>query len=142
MSAKEIRLADLTGRGKTPPKGSRRKWQEAAQDLAGDPFGGGDKITAAGKANLFSLSEPGYVTITGGLVARDPERRKQARRGMPVSRNVSRGQWKVNWSDDRTPAQAIVDKLLADPALAREVYKRLEAERVRTRRDSNRRSVA
>lgn len=91
-------------------------------------------------AKLFSLSEPGFVTITGSQVARDPERRNQAKRGQIVKRNVSANQWKVNWSDDRSPAQAIVDKLLADPDLAREVYNKLRA--VYTREERKRRSVA
>jgi hypothetical protein len=140
LAAKEIRLADLTGRGKAPPKGGRRTWQDVAKALAGDPHGAGEKIAAAGRAKLFSLSEPGFVTITGSQVARDPERRNQAKRGQIVKRNVSANQWKVNWSDDRSPAQAIVDKLLADPDLAREVYNKLRA--VYTREERKRRSVA
>lgn len=50
--------------------------------------------------------------------------------------------WRVNWSDDRSTAQAIVDKLLTDDVLARDVYKRLDAERVRTRRANKRSSTA
>jgi hypothetical protein len=125
LAAKEMRLADLTGHGKTPPKGSRRPWQDVAQELSGDPFGAGDKIAAAGKACLFNTTGSAFVSATAAQVARDPERRKAAGRGKPVARNVSPNQWKVNWSDDRNPAQAIVDRLLTDPELAREVYKRL-----------------
>lgn len=49
--------------------------------------------------------------------------------------------WRANWSDERTTAQAIVDKLLAEPDLAREVDKLLTANRVRTLRDRKRRSA-
>jgi hypothetical protein len=50
--------------------------------------------------------------------------------------------WKVDWSDDRPAAQAIVDKLLADPDLAHEVYKRLDADNSRRKYEKKRRSVA
>jgi hypothetical protein len=142
LAAKEIRLADLTGRGKKPPKGTRRTWQDVSKALEGDPHGAGEKIAAAGRAHLFSLSEPGFVTITGGQVARDPERRNQAKRGQSVNRNVSKHRWEVKWSDDRPPAQAIVDRLLTDPELAREVYKRLHSHNVANAAKAKRRSVA
>ena len=51
-------------------------------------------------------------------------------------------QWHVNWSDDRSPAEAIVDKLLADEVLARDVYNKLQAKRVSTYRANKRRSQA
>ena len=48
----------------------------------------------------------------------------------------------VNLCGDRPLAEAIVDKRLADDVLARDVYNRLEAIRVRTRREGKRRSAA
>jgi hypothetical protein len=144
LAAKEMRLSDVTGRGETPPEGSRRKWQDVAKALAGDPFGAGDKIAAAGKACLFNRSGSGFVTANAAEVAGDPERRKLVKQGeTPYRWRVNR--WEVKWSDDRTPPQAIVDKLLNDPDLAREVYKRLDAARAvekrRTVSDNKRRSA-
>jgi hypothetical protein len=140
LAAKEMRLADLCGRGETPPDGSRRPWQELAKELADDPFGAGDKIAAAGKANLFTKGSAGFVTANATQVAGDPERRKLVEKGeTPYRWRVNR--WEVKWSDDRTPPQAIVDKLLTDPALAREVYKRLDVARVRNNREIKSRSA-
>jgi hypothetical protein len=96
------------------------------------------KIAAAGKACLFSRQKSGFVSETAARVAQDPERRKAVKRGQSVQRNVSKYRWEVKWSDDRTPAQAIVDRLLGtDPDLAIEVLRILRADS-----DKNRRSLA
>ena len=141
LAAKEIRLADLTGKGKKPPKNSRRSWQDAAKDLASDPFGAGDKIAAAGKACLFNRNGPGFVAETAARVAQDPERRKAAQRGQSVHRNVSKYRWEVKWSDERQPDQAIVDRLLTDPDLASGVYNKLRG-KLYNPKTGKRRSVA
>lgn len=141
LAAKEMRLADLTGHGQEPPTGGRRPWQEVAKELSGDPFGAGDKISNAGKAYLFNASGQGFVTQNAAEVASDPERRKLVQKGEAVYRwRVNR--WEVKWSDDRTPPQAIVDKLLTDPDLAHEVWKLLQANQMRiTRAEKKRRSA-
>lgn len=56
-------------------------------------------------------------------------------------RNKKGQQWSVRWNDNRSRGEAIADKLLKDDVLARDVYNRLEAERVRTRRENKRRSI-
>jgi hypothetical protein len=141
LAAKELRLADLCGKGKTPPKNGRRPWLEVAEALASDPFGAGDKIMAAGKAHLLSAASQGYVTKTAALIASDPAKRAATKAGKKVIRRPG-NRWEVKWADERTPAQAIVDKLLADPELAREVYKRLHSHNVANAAKQKRRSVA
>lgn len=49
--------------------------------------------------------------------------------------------WRASWSDERTAAQAIVDKLLAEPELAHEVYKRLHSRNVANAAKQKRRSA-
>jgi len=51
--------------------------------------------------------------------------------------------WQVQWTDRSALPDAIVDKLTADPELAHEVWKRLQANQMRiTRADQKRRSEA
>ena len=90
---------------------------------------------------FFNASGQGFVTQNAAEVASDPERRKLVQKGEAVYRwRVNR--WEVKWSDDRTPPQAIVDKLLTDPDLAHEVWKLLQANQMRiTRAEKKRRSA-
>jgi hypothetical protein len=59
-----------------------------------------------------------------------------------VSSGRARQLWSVEWVDHRSAAEAIADKLLRNEVLARDVYNRLEAKRVRTRRADKRTSTA
>jgi hypothetical protein len=75
--------------------------------------------------------------------ARNPERRRKAQRSKRIEYSPNRKRWVAEWSDDRTAAEVIVEKLLADELLARDVRNQLNAAAARnTRADEKRRSRA
>ncbi len=98
--------------------------------LKGDKSGASGRIAAGGE----------FVTSLTARIARDPQRRIAAEKGLKV-RRMTCNRWLVEWSDDRTPAEAIVEKLLADDDLARTVYKRLHSKNVANAAKDKRRST-
>lgn len=140
LHAKQIRLADITGDGREPKKGSRRTWQEVVNDFNDEPTGTAKRIQQA-----FENREAWdrFVTKTISQVARDKDRRRAAISGKGIQANPGRKRWTAEWWDnDTTPAEAIAAKLLKDELLARDVYNKLQAKRVSTYREDKRRSQA
>lgn len=122
LTEKRLRLADITGRGSKDV--NRREPKEIAEAY-------GDRV----------LRYPPVVTENVMRAARNPGRRDAVRLGAPPER-VVRNYWTAEWTGDASPVKAIAAKLLDDPELAHEVYKILDAERVRTLREHKRRSEA
>jgi hypothetical protein len=137
LLAKQLRLADITGRaqrrGEPPDRNDRRPAEEVARAYAADPSGAGARIQAWREAKATIVTEP------TSRAARDPERREAVESGRIRNRS-HRHSWRVEWEDETATAEKIVAKLLRDPELAWEVEKRLTAARVRTSRDQKRRS--
>lgn len=124
-SRAELRMAFLTGKAGASVE-QRRPWRQVVKELDGDPFGADKKIEALGLAGFADLSGTGYVVRSAGAIARDPERRKLVKQGKGGQvRRQRMSSWRVTWTDNRSLGDAIADKLLANPALARHVYKRL-----------------
>jgi hypothetical protein len=129
LVAKQLRLADITGRGKGAD-GARRPWKQVADELEGEPSGAAARIRAA-QDNAGSW----FVTQRTGELARDPARRPKAEQGMPVPRDRPNAKvWRVRWSDDKSTAEAIAEKLLIEPQLAQEVYRHLDSRLVPSRK--------
>lgn len=121
LVAKQLRLADITGRGKGAD-GARRPWKQVTDELEGEPSGAAARIRAA-QDNAGSW----FVTKRTGMLARDAARRRKAEQGKPVLRDRPNEKvWRVRWSDDKSTAEAIAEKLLAEPELAEEVCKQLD----------------
>jgi hypothetical protein len=127
-------LADITGRGVKPKEGQRRPWQEVATETGGDPSGAGARIRA-----VYQDGGAEFVTKQESSLARNKELRAAVKRGEQIARQQLQT-WRVRWGDDRTPAEVIAAKLLSDPALAREVYKRLHSHSVANAAKEKRRS--
>jgi hypothetical protein len=122
LADKQTRLADITGRGM--PR--ERRERKAVAEIYGERV----------------LRYEPVVTRRVASVAADPERRREYEstgkgRALPGEK-----MWRVRWSDQRSEAEVIAARLLQDPELAHEVYKILDAERVRTLRENKRRSKA
>lgn len=130
LAAKEMRLADITGRGKL--KGPRRSRDEMAEALAADPSGSASRIKAI---------DGWFVTKSAAGIAKDKARRRQLELGKHQPRDT-RNMWRVRWVGDKSAADAIADRLLEDRDLADAVYKRLDAERSRRNYADKRRSGA
>ena len=96
-------------------KRRRRPLEQAARE-----YQAADSLNTDLAAKAVEL---GWAGKTGQLTAEKSPVGERARCGRAKREQY----WRVNWSDERTPAQAIVDKLLTDPELAREVYKKLHA---------------
>ncbi|KAA0086694.1 hypothetical protein CIW52_01920 [Mycolicibacterium sp. P9-64] len=125
---KQLRLADLTGRGKVKD-GARRPWKQMVEELEGEPSGAAARIRAA-----HDHAGSWFVTQRTGEVARDPARRRTAEQGKLVRRDRPNAKvWRVRWSDDKSIAEAITEKLLVEPSLAQEVYKQLDSRLFRRR---------
>lgn len=108
MHAKQIRLADITGRGEPITPAQRRPRKEIAAAYADEPSGAAQRIVAYGKV----------VTAGVSSVARDPERREKFKAGIKVSRYASGARsWDVHVRADQNLAQAIALKLLRDDEL-------------------------
>ncbi|HEU4540301.1 MAG TPA: hypothetical protein VFR23_04165 [Jiangellaceae bacterium] len=131
-AAKLMRLADITGRGRPPVNGDRRDRTEVVRLYSTDPSGAGARIMAWAKEAV--------VTERTAIVAKNPQTRKAIAAGQSVRREKPNlKDWRVRWFDDRSPAQAIAERLLKDPELARQVYERLVTAR---KNGEIRRSVA
>ncbi len=119
MHTKQIRLADLTGRGEAATPDQRRSRKEVMAAYADEPSGTAGRIRAYGRV----------VTVGISKVARDPERREQFKTGARVSR-YSRGacSWHVHAGPGQRLDQAIALKLLRDAELWPEVFKVLSAQ--------------
>jgi hypothetical protein len=119
MHAKQIRLADITGRGQATTEGQRRSRKEVTAAYVNEPSGTAARIRAYGRV----------VTAGISTVARDPERREQFKAGAKVSR-YSRGasSWHVHAGTGQRLDQAIALKLLREPELWPEVLKLLRAQ--------------
>jgi hypothetical protein len=126
LATKQIRLADITGRGKKADERSRRPWRQVADDLDADPSGASARIRAAQEKE-----SSWFVTGRTGKLAADPKRRRDAEKGKPVRRDATRNRWSVEWGQEGSAVDAIARKLLADPQLAEAVYKKLHSSRVR-----------
>lgn len=135
LAKKQIRLADITGRGRAIHPAERRDdAEEVAREYDVDPSGAGARIREWKRANAV-------VTERTAKIAADPARRHAVEAGEKVPRTEPTQQrWDVRWHDERPAAEVIAARLLKDPDLAREVYNILERERVRTRRENKRRS--
>jgi hypothetical protein len=127
LTAKQLRLADITGRGLAPSNDDRRPAAEVARVYATDPSGAGVRIQAWHEAKAAVVTDP----IT--RAASDPERREALESGRAAQRRP-RHSWRVEWEDGRTTAEMIAAKLLRDPELWPEVFVRLRAEYDRIRR--------
>ena len=102
--------------------GARRPWKQVTDELEGEPSGAAARIRAA-QDNAGSW----FVTKRTGMLARDAARRRKAEQGKPVLRDRPNEKvWRVRWSDDKSTAEAIAEKLLAEPELAEEVCKQLD----------------
>jgi hypothetical protein len=111
-------------------KRRRRPLEQAAKEYqAADSL---NTDLAAKAVELGWTGESGQLTVQKSPVGRraldNRTRREQC--------------WRASWSDERTPAQAITDKLLANPELAREVYKRLDSARNSREYDKRKRRSA
>jgi hypothetical protein len=94
-----------------------------AEELESEPSGTAARIRAA-QDNAGRW----FVTHRTGELARDPARRRKAEQGKPVRRDRPNAKvWRVRWSDEKSTAQAIAEKLLVEPDLAEQVYKTLDA---------------
>jgi len=132
LAAKQFRLADITGRGRKTDQDARRTWKQMVDELAGEPSGATARIRAA-QDNAGSW----FVTERTGMLARDTARRRKAEQGKPVHRDRPNEKvWRVRWSDDRSIAEAIAEKLLAEPRLANEVCKKLNSETLQNRKEN------
>ena len=133
LTAKQHRLADITGKGAPPPEGARRPWTEVADVYATDKSGAG--------ARIRSWGESGVSLVTAGTRTRaaNPAHRAAAEAGLTVVARPKEKVWRVRWSDDKAAAQAVVAKLTEDPDLAREVFNLLNAMRSRTTRSEEHR---
>lgn len=132
MARRRFRLADITGRGQKVTEDERRPAEAVASLYDTDPSGAGERIRR--------WRQDGAVVVTDrtGRVAADPGRREAVETGRETRIERPTAQvWRVRWSDDRSVAQAIVDKLADDPDLESAVLKIMRA-----RYDRNRRSEA
>jgi hypothetical protein len=119
MHAKQIRLADITGRGEPTSTAQRRSRKEVMAAYADEPSGTGSRIRAYGRVVTTGISR----------VARDPERREQFKAGLKVSRNPrGASSWHVHVAPGQRLDQAIALKLLRDQDLWPGVYKLLSAQ--------------
>jgi hypothetical protein len=108
MHAKQIRLADITGRGEPTSDEQRRSRKEVVAAYADDPSGTAARIRAYG----------GIVTRGISSVARDPERREKFKSGAKVSRySNGAASWDVHVSPGQRLDEAIALKLLRDADL-------------------------
>lgn len=115
LHVKLMRLSDVTGRGCKTEPGERRSRTEVAREYAAYPDGAGARIKSYGSV----------VTDRTAQVAANPERRREYETtGKGRERPASKC-WRVRWSGDIPVADAIAAKLLEDPELANQVYKRL-----------------
>jgi hypothetical protein len=119
MHVKQVRLADITGRGEPTTDNQRRSRKEVVEAYADEPSGTGARIRAFGNVVTAGMSK----------VARDPERREQYKAGARVNR-YSRGasSWHVHAGPGQRLDQAVALKLLRDPELWPGVLKLLRAE--------------
>lgn len=115
LARKQLRLADITGRGKKATDKFRRPRDEVAEMYRADPSGAGQRIREFGQV----------VTDLTAQAAKNPERRKAMVSGNGYRKEAGRKRWVVEWRDDKSPAEAITEKLLKDEELAHEVYKAL-----------------
>lgn len=129
LPEKQFRLADITGRGKAPTNGDRRPWGEVAEVYGTDPAGAGTRIRGWGQ------SSTSVVTPMTARVAADPVQREAIVTGQATTKaRPNAKSWRVWWSDERTTAQAIVDKLAEDPELADQAFKIMRAQYDKNRR--------
>jgi hypothetical protein len=120
MHTKQIRLADITGRGEPTTADQRRSRREVVAAYSDDPSGAGTRIRGYGNVVTAGISS----------VARDPQRREQFKAGAKVSRYSSgSSSWDVHVCPGQRLDQAIARKLLRDPDLWPEVLQLLLAER-------------
>lgn len=127
LVAKQLRLADITGRGPKPPSDERRDAAEVARFYAADPSGAGARIRIWHEANSAVVSD------STSRAAKSPEQREALESGR-VTQRRPRHSWRVEWEDERDVAEMIAAKLLRDPTLAHEVFVRLRAVYDRNRR--------
>ena len=126
MYAKQIRLADITGRGEPTTEDQRRSRKEVMAAYADESSGTGERIRAYGRVVTSGISR----------VARDPERREQFKAGSKVSRYSDGARsWDVHAGPGQRLDQAIALKLLRDPQLWPGVF-----ELLRTQQDHRHRS--
>jgi hypothetical protein len=120
MHAKQIRLADITGRGEATSSDQRRSRKEVMAAYADEPSGAKERIRSFGRLVSTGISS----------VARDPKRREQFKAGTKVSRD-SHGvlSWRVQVRLGQRLDEAIAIKLLRDPTLWTQVYEILHAQR-------------
>jgi hypothetical protein len=120
MHAKQIRLADITGRGEPTTEDQRRSRKEVIATYADEPSGSAGRIRAYGRVVSAGMS----------TVARDPERREQFKAGAKISR-YPRGasSWQVHAGPGQRLDQAIALKLLRDADLWPGVLRLLSAQR-------------
>jgi len=122
LVAKQLRLADITGRGKAAD-GARRPRKQVADELRGEPSGAAARIRA-----VQDNAGRWFVTKRTGMLARDTARRRKAEQGKPVRRDRPNEKvWRVRWSDEKSTAEAITEKLLTQPQLAAEVLQKLDS---------------
>lgn len=128
MHAKQIRLADITGRGEPTTEDQRRPRKEMLAAYTDEPSGAGGRIRTYGRVVTAGISN----------VARDPERREQFKTGVKVSRySRGAGSWHVHVAPGQRLDQAIALKLLRDSELWPGVFEFLRAQHDDHRADAH-----
>jgi hypothetical protein len=123
-AAQMLRLADITGKGQHT-ESDRRPREEVAALYARAPGGAGRRILKWGKDRETVVTDR-----TARIAANNNRRKRYALGATPKKLKSTQRHWQVNWRDARTTAQAIFDKLMKDPTLAREVCKKLNTTRI------------
>ncbi len=119
MHAKQLRLADITGRGEPTNEDQRRSRTEVVAAYADESSGTAARIRAYGRVVTAGISR----------VARDPKRREQFKAGAKVSRYADgASSWDVHAGPGQRLDQAIALKLLRDAELWPGVFKLLRAQ--------------
>lgn len=120
---------------------NRRPFEQAAKEYQNADALNTDLVTAA--AELGWINGEKFSDIKSTAAGTQIPVKSPIPTFTRENRAAKMNRWKVDWSDDRTTAQAIADKLLTNPDLAHEVWKALQANQMRiTRANGKRRSVA
>lgn len=137
MARRQMRLADITGRGEAPPDEARRPARDVAELYASDPSGAGARI----RHRHAEKNAP--VTRSTSEIAKDPERRAAYLAGEKIARQQV---WTfrvrtVEDADVGTRAKRIVAELGKDPELEAAVRRALHANYIRNYRDDQKAQV-
>lgn len=114
LEEKRLRLADITGRGRDTAAEERRAVVDVAKEYRKAPGGAGARI------------EKWHGDPVKAVVSRAVSRSAR-RKAAGVTEQPPREQsWRVRWSDDKSAADVIAEKLLEDDELAKKVFYKLK----------------